>query len=149
MKRRVRKRRVLKWVGLIGCVLTLGLCALSQYVAFGYSTSTLSVGIQLSTLTVYDSPQPSIDELGWRGGRIALPQTFPRWSTQFGWPRKQSFPNGSVYREIPVWLFLLPMALATSVTWWMDRRPKTGCIHCGYNLTGNVSGICPECGMEM
>ena len=20
------------------------------------------------------------------------------------------------------------------------------CLHCGYNLTGNVSGICPECG---
>jgi hypothetical protein len=26
-------------------------------------------------------------------------------------------------------------------------RPKPGhCHHCGYNLTGNVSGVCPECG---
>jgi hypothetical protein len=23
------------------------------------------------------------------------------------------------------------------------------CTSCGYNLTGNVSGICPECGMQI
>jgi len=26
------------------------------------------------------------------------------------------------------------------------RRKKGLCLKCGYNLTGNVSGICPECG---
>ena len=26
------------------------------------------------------------------------------------------------------------------------RRRKGLCIKCGYNLTGNVSGVCPECG---
>ncbi len=26
------------------------------------------------------------------------------------------------------------------------RRTKGLCVKCGYNLTGNVSGICPECG---
>ncbi|MBN1511055.1 MAG: hypothetical protein JXB13_03495 [Phycisphaerae bacterium] len=27
------------------------------------------------------------------------------------------------------------------------RRWKRGhCVNCGYNLTGNVSGVCPECG---
>lgn len=25
-------------------------------------------------------------------------------------------------------------------------RPADRCAHCGYNLTGNLSGICPECG---
>ncbi len=30
------------------------------------------------------------------------------------------------------------------------RRRKRGlCIHCAYNLTGNVSGICPECGIKI
>ena len=28
-----------------------------------------------------------------------------------------------------------------------DRRyPPGHCLKCGYNLTGNVSGVCPECG---
>src|SRR2546423_7999114 len=27
----------------------------------------------------------------------------------------------------------------------MKRRARGQCGHCGYNLTGNASGICPEC----
>jgi len=27
-----------------------------------------------------------------------------------------------------------------------NRRRRGGCAACGYNLTGNVSGVCPECG---
>jgi hypothetical protein len=32
--------------------------------------------------------------------------------------------------------------------WWVKWRtpPEGHCRNCGYNLTGNVSGICPECG---
>jgi len=26
------------------------------------------------------------------------------------------------------------------------RKSRQGCASCGYNLTGNVSGVCPECG---
>ncbi len=33
------------------------------------------------------------------------------------------------------------------------RRPKAeargACLSCGYNLTGNVSGVCPECGTDI
>jgi hypothetical protein len=29
---------------------------------------------------------------------------------------------------------------------WQFQRPPGSCAHCGYDLTGNVSGICPECG---
>ncbi len=29
----------------------------------------------------------------------------------------------------------------------VERRRRTEtCLNCGYNLTGNVSGVCPECG---
>jgi len=27
-----------------------------------------------------------------------------------------------------------------------QRRAKGLCVRCGYDLTGNVSGVCPECG---
>jgi hypothetical protein len=49
---------------------------------------------------------------------------------------------------LPYWLLLLPIALPTAVLWWRDRRrfPAGHCAKCGYNLTGNVSGRCPECG---
>lgn len=29
------------------------------------------------------------------------------------------------------------------------RRRRGLCVRCGYNLTGNVSGICPECGTRI
>lgn len=42
------------------------------------------------------------------------------------------------------------LALAASIVplYWMrrQRRALGGCRSCGYNLTGNVSGVCPECG---
>jgi hypothetical protein len=59
----------------------------------------------------------------------------------------------------------LPVAIIAVVAYaWLARRsgpravreipcPKCGyighCRKCGYNLTGNVSGICPECGEKV
>ncbi|MBN2562781.1 MAG: hypothetical protein JXQ75_17800 [Phycisphaerae bacterium] len=45
-------------------------------------------------------------------------------------------------------MLLLGTVLATSFLLWRDRsRPSPGrCQECGYDLTGNTSGICPECG---
>lgn len=49
---------------------------------------------------------------------------------------------------IPYWA--LTVAFGMSPACWILarlRRARRGMCHeCGYNLTGNVSGICPECG---
>lgn len=52
--------------------------------------------------------------------------------------------------EIPLWL---PLALATACTLYVlvrharrRSRPWGQCPHCGFDLTANISGICPECG---
>jgi hypothetical protein len=49
---------------------------------------------------------------------------------------------------MPLWMLLVVVAVPTAVLWWRDRRriPAGHCRQCGYNLTGNVSGRCPECG---
>jgi hypothetical protein len=41
--------------------------------------------------------------------------------------------------------------VCTLFAFWKTRvRHKPGeCVNCGYNLTGNMSGICPECGMKL
>jgi hypothetical protein len=42
-------------------------------------------------------------------------------------------------------LALLP--IISAVMWWRRGGRKSGCCFaCGYELTGNVSGVCPECG---
>ena len=52
------------------------------------------------------------------------------------------------YISIPMWILFVITALPTTVLWFRDRRRYTPgyCQRCGYNLTGNVSGRCPECG---
>lgn len=52
----------------------------------------------------------------------------------------------------PIWvpavlLFLIPMFIVIKInTRKLIRQSRNQCTHCGYNLTGNISGICPECG---
>ena len=30
-----------------------------------------------------------------------------------------------------------------------ERRRQGFCVRCGYSLTGNLSGVCPECGLRI
>jgi len=53
---------------------------------------------------------------------------------------------------VPLWLPSLISLLGiwcTVATWRRHARrpPPDHCSRCGYNLTGNTSGICPECGV--
>ena len=55
----------------------------------------------------------------------------------------------AVIVDTPIWLCTVLLAIPTALLWWCDRRRRPGegcCQECGYNLTGNVSGRCPECG---
>jgi hypothetical protein len=50
-----------------------------------------------------------------------------------------------------LWLLLLVIGLPTAFIYWRARKriPPGHCRACGYNLTGNVSGVCPECGEQI
>jgi hypothetical protein len=55
---------------------------------------------------------------------------------------------------IPLWLpfvglALLPVNSATVLLISNWRRARKRCPKCSYNLTGNQSGICPECGTAL
>ena len=51
--------------------------------------------------------------------------------------------------DIPLWLPFVVIAIPTFIAWRRDRKPPPGHCPCGYNLTGNVSGRCPECGAHI
>jgi hypothetical protein len=50
---------------------------------------------------------------------------------------------------LPIWLPFILVTLPTAFLFYLDRRriPPHCCQKCGYDLTGNTSGTCPECGM--
>jgi hypothetical protein len=79
----------------------------------------------------------------------APPSVQPRWRFA-GF----SFTDGRVENlgvqdvVVPYW-FLVATATAATIASAerSSRRPPPGCCpHCAYDLTGNVSGVCPECG---
>lgn len=50
--------------------------------------------------------------------------------------------------DLPLWIPLLPLVLLVAVLIYRDRTRRIPgfCRKCGYNLTGNTTGRCPECG---
>jgi hypothetical protein len=49
---------------------------------------------------------------------------------------------------VPAYLVVAVIVYALLEKWRTvaTRSQRDLCIRCGYNLTGNVSGVCPECG---
>ncbi len=68
------------------------------------------------------------------------------------WPSGFNTTYGSLsHFEVPLWLIFVACAIPTAWFWTRPRRDRqrdaaTRCRNCNYNLTGNQSGKCPECG---
>ena len=69
----------------------------------------------------------------------------------FGYARNK-FTNKNVY-SIPHWFLALIFTILPSIWFimWRKRRnlPDSPCSNCGYDLTGNETGQCPECGVAI
>ena len=89
----------------------------------------------------------------WPGFRAIVSGDF--WSRNYigvGWPRLHDEFDFMVRRKNPVllmpacWFAIVPCPFAIWC-YWRTRRYRAGrCQNCGYDLTGNTSGICSECG---
>jgi len=83
------------------------------------------------------------DVLGWEDGSVV----FGRGSISGNQAVFYGLPRG-----IPLWLISPGFLMVACLFGWAARalprsEPCNGtCLACGYNLTGNISGICPECG---
>ena len=57
--------------------------------------------------------------------------------------------------DVPLWASSVFLATYPTIAFirgplrrWR-RRKRGECVNCGYNLTGNVTGVCSECGMRI
>ena len=138
MKHRLsRIPRIGKWKGLVACVVLLLGWVISLVCVTGYWGHRNRVMVISGMISVQRGGVPS--NAFWFAYRdLNGPSWLPTVSRGLG--------NGTSV-GLPIWIPFLLIALPTAYLFWRDRRPPRGhCRECGYNLTGNVSGVCPECG---
>ena len=157
MARLRRRWRILKWVGLVVSLLMFCPWAApwpfswegSNYNAEvtipGPRTTTYHIWLFNGTLAFYEQ---------YYGGPVPTYDIFKiptdRWTPFFGQAGHGPGRERTVF--VPLWIPLLLVAIPTAFLWWRDRRrriPPGHCRKCGYNLTGNVSGVCSECGEKV
>lgn len=146
---RKRLRSTIKWAGTVLTVLLLVVWVGSGWwwCNFTPRSASYATAIDRGTLAVkWVKPAPTLPDkyLGWHMG----------WNRPFRfswWFRSES---GTVVRGgnatevvVPLWLGVLIFGLPTTILWYRDRRkPLRVCRKCAYDLRGNTSGVCPECG---
>ena len=130
-------------IGVLGSVVLFTLWIGSAIVGVVYGASRWFVGCGGGSAVVSILPGSAAPaQLGWLIARN--PKGQPMWPglTTGGWGYLR--PTSLV---LPLWIPAVILAAATVFWWRRDRSfPAGHCQHCGYNLTGNQSGICPECG---
>lgn len=175
MKRRNRSKFwvALKWAGVVACVVILGAWMVSTTWILEYLNTNENVfvsaclyaGCLVVARQVYEYPEdraakgfdpPAL----WRKRRITWIRS---WREQLGLRMPLAMTRDDVvegcpwtpYRRtevvLPLWMPFVLLAIATAYIFARDRRwiPPGHCKTCGYILTGNVSGICSECGTEI
>lgn len=150
MRLMVRIRRVIKFVGALtsACVLIVWLVSMCWTFSFADLVGSTEWGEQQLVVNVTRGAV----YCSWRHNTHFLKyatvyrhsETVPlNWLPTI---RRRTLPGFDL--TLPLWIPLLVVALPIA---WLFRRDRQcfsryQCQHCGYNLTGNVSGTCPECG---
>lgn len=132
-----RRRAMLKWAALTSTVLTATAWAVSLFWLIDYEGDSRAYELGQGAIIVHCYPRGS--GAGWTLGRLTAlnPWWYPEYVAGPGWKRY----------VLPLWIPLLLAAIPTTWAWWRKRRYPVGhCQGCGYDLTGNVTGICSECG---
>lgn len=140
-------RRVLKWMGVGACGIVLVSWGLSTWSWFGYSNLYWEIWFAEGTFNF-------IDVVGYYGitldaGHGWFWEVYEDDLAEFGFEAPSL--GGGDWLRLPLWLPFAVAAAPTLILFYRDRRrpPPGHCKKCGYDLAGNVSGRCPECGVAL
>ncbi len=136
-----RKRRSVKWVGVAACAFLLCVWIGTLWSAFGYQAKTVAVDLSVGCFEVSVFPKGTPTQ-GW----FAAWQPYEAyWLPRLIHGRFKT--SRTTHLFVPLWIPLLLVGTATILAFRHDRRFAPGhCQTCGYDLRGEFSTGCPECG---
>ena len=147
-----RRRRKLVRVGLVLSALTLTVYLASRLWEFGFAGDVIRIDCSDGWLCLAavneTASQGRLQQLGWHStGWYWTDNTSVNIFFYRLLPFVHRRPNSFDSIEIPVLWMFLTVLIPSWIAWHSIRRVPPGhCSECRYDLTGNVSGICPECG---
>ncbi len=153
---RSRTRRIAKWMGLMACAVLM----LAQVVGHWWSVERSSARVVIhigggffavSHLHVPQSPGRFMSLVSSaRNSEWTARRTRHR---RWWFVSSRSAPVSGIsvsYFVFPLWIPILALTIPTVWLWRRDRRRLEGyCRKCEYDLTGNVTGVCSECGTKI
>ncbi len=141
------KRRYLIWVLLLLWSMSLFCGATYESLRYRWSLGVGGGVIRLGTGSLMFVGDPL--QLGGLRCRVHLPDSLA--ALGFEAPICEKHDWGSWEIIVPLWLPCLVLGGLRTAAWLHVRqtRPDPVCGTCGYCLTGNVSGRCPECGTRV
>jgi hypothetical protein len=155
MRPRSRIRRLAKWTTLAASILLLTACVFTAGYRAAWVRDDLKMAITLEDGSLL---------VARLGSNAHYPTSFhfngpPGWELmpcdeEENWRRLQSvaIPEFQIlptysYIRVPLWMPCILILGALLRLWQVHHSfPPPACRRCGYDLRGNTSGVCPECG---
>lgn len=153
-----RSAWVLALISLISVIarVWVGICCVTGNWAHTFGSVAVGTRYGALQLVTADAPLAGDGNL-WQVGSARLLLALPGRVIPTHEKAMMTISTGSATTTINIHAYYIPLLFVTIVTlvlailgFWMSRaRPQPGCCRkCGYDLRGNTSGRCPECGAE-
>ena len=157
--RRCGAAAVLKWTGAGVCGAIFGIWFASGWIGFDISHHTKAlrfVGVYRGCLVIGRIPE-SFAPQGWNVKFLGPAVLYPLGTSQSSrwfWRANRTPARNRARQDamqiplyIPFAIVAVPCASQFAWDWRRTRRRQAGgCTQCGYDLAGNTTGVCPECG---
>ena len=147
----LKRRKIAKWCLTAVCVLLVTIWVATPRLGLTLYAGWRSWSVGCGHVTVFVSKT----KYPWSVSHVSSSPG----SWGLNWPSRAGCVNGMVNPPVflgtayylPIWIPFVILLIPAIFLWLADaqRIPPGHCQQCGYDLTGNVSGRCPECGLAI